>query len=100
SVRPREKKSLNIRIPGWVDRNTVRVWICGEKACENEYKGNYLHIGNSWIHKGKEVRIEFDLPEYKTEEVMKTSKRKFHLHWRGDNVVYCNPEVPIYSKQE
>jgi len=99
SVRPREKKSLNIRIPGWVDRNTVRVWICGEKACENEYKGNYLHVDSSCIGKGEEVRIEFDLPKYETEEVMKTSKRTFHLHWRGDEVVSCEPEVPIYTNR-
>jgi hypothetical protein len=28
---------------------------------------------------------------------MPVSKRQFHLSWRGDEVVSCEPAVPIYS---
>lgn len=29
-------------------------------------------------------------------EEMPVSHRKFHLTWRGDEVVACEPKVPIY----
>ncbi len=58
------------------------------------WQGPYLAAGT--IGANTAIELEYDLPERKSVELMRLSGRKFELSWRGDEVVSCSPEVPIY----
>ena len=42
------------------------------------------------------ITLQHDLPVRTTIEEMPVSHRKFQLTWRGDEVISCDPKVPIY----
>ena len=48
---------------------------------------------------GAAITLRHDLPASQTVEEMPVSRRKFALTWRGDEVVTCEPKVPIYQSK-
>jgi hypothetical protein len=61
------------------------------------WDGSYLVVRKRQVTVGKTITLLHDLPEKETVEEMPVSHRQFHLSWRGDEVIACNPGVDIYS---
>lgn len=89
---------LRIRVPGWTPRATVRLSAAG-KPLPLKWDGNYLSVTRGAATAGVPVELEYDLPQRNTVETMPVSRRQFRLTWRGDEVVACDPEGPIYSRK-
>lgn len=92
---PTQSYSLRLRVPGWAVRNSVKL-TAGGKALSLNWDGPYLKIAAADVVTGQIITLEHDLPRHETTEEMPVSHRQFHLSWRGDEVVACDPKVPIY----
>ncbi|HSI64451.1 MAG TPA: hypothetical protein VLE43_15085, partial [Candidatus Saccharimonadia bacterium] len=60
------------------------------------WEGSYVVIAKETVAAGSIIALNHDLPERQTVEEMPVSHRKFHLDWRGDEVLACDPRVVIY----
>jgi hypothetical protein len=89
----KKRQALRIRVPVWAPRRTLRL-TSNARRLPLKWQGTYLSAGV--IEAGKTVELEYDLPARKSVEVMPVSGRRFELYWRGDEVIGCKPEVPIY----
>ena len=94
-VTPKCSVPLRIRVPTWASRESVRL-SQGDKPLPLHWDGPYLVVRKRPVAAGKTITLRHDLPEKETVEVMPVSHRQFHLNWRGDEVVACNPKVEIY----
>ena len=92
----KKKAKTRIRIPGWVDRKNLGVKVNGN-LIQHIWEGNYLVVAPNYLPLGSEIEVKYNLPITDTVETMKVSKKKYILTWRGDEVIECNPSVPIYS---
>ena len=88
----KEARALRIRVPGWATRSSVRLAADG-KDLPLTWDGHYLVVAKGT---GQIIQLRHDLPEKQTTEEMPVSHRQFHLSWRGDEVIACDPPVPIY----
>lgn len=95
-VTPKYSAPLRIRVPSWASRKSVRLFQ-GDKTLPLHWDGSYLVVRKRQVSVGKTITLQHDLPEKETVEEMPVSHRQFHLSWRGDEVIACNPEVDIYS---
>jgi hypothetical protein len=91
----KETRALRIRVPGWATRSSVRLAADG-KDLPLTWDGHYLVVAKGT---GQIIQLRHDLPEKQTTEEMPVSHRQFHLSWRGDEVITCDPPVPIYPAQ-
>ncbi len=89
----KKRQPLRVRVPGWAPRSTLRFTRQGRQL-PLRWQGTYLIAGT--LDANKAIELEYELPERKSVEIMRLSGRKFELSWRGDAVVSCSPEVPIY----
>lgn len=89
-VTPTQKCELRIRVPGWASRESVRLKVA-DKEVPLRWDGAFLLVTTD-----KAVTLEHDLPRRETVEEMPVSRAKYRLLWRGDEVVGCEPKVPIY----
>ena len=87
--------ALRIRVPGWAPRATIRL-IADGKPLPLNWDGHYLRVPAEALPPGAAVDLEYDLPQRHSVETMPVSHRQFRLVWRGDEVVECDPAVPIY----
>lgn len=87
---------VRIRVPAWAPRESIRLTV-GGKDVAARWDGAYIMLSKAETVGGGEITVRHALPERETEETMPVSKRQFRLKWRGDEVVGCNPAVPIYS---
>jgi len=87
---------LRVRVPGWAPRSALRLSANGA-ALPLRWDGAYLQIAKAELTAGTAVVLQHDLPERETVEELPGSHRKFHLTWRGDTVIGCDPKAPIYS---
>jgi len=94
-IRPRERFDLRVRVPSWAPRESIQ-WRLGDKNLPLHWDGIYLTISGGDIPPGSTFTLQYDLPRSQTIEEMPISHRKFHLTWRGDEVVSCDPKVPMY----
>ena len=97
-VTPKERCDLRLRVPGWAGRDSVRLTASG-KVLPLTWDGPFLKISRTDVEAGQAVALEHDLPRHETVEAMVVSHRQFHLNWRGDEVIGCDPKVPIYPAQ-
>lgn len=94
-----EDRPLRIRVPGWATRSSVRLAADG-KELPLRWDGPFLLVAKGSVIPGKAILLRHDLPEKQTVEEMPVSHRKFHLTWRGDQVIACEPKVPIYPAKQ
>lgn len=87
---------VRIRVPAWAPRESVRLSV-GEKSVTPRWDGAYIVLSKADLIGGSAITLQHAMPERDTEETMPVSKRKFRLQWRGDEVVSCDPTVPIYG---
>ncbi len=97
SIKPKIEAKLRIRVPGWAKDRELVLKSSG-KPIPLSWVGQYLEVEAKDAPVGKIIELQYELPQYKTVEVTKVSGRKFCLTWRGDEVIACEPEVPIYRK--
>jgi len=95
-VTPKYSAPLRIRVPAWTSRNSVLLFQ-GDKPLPLHWDGSYPVVRKRKVTVGKTIILRHDLPQKETVEEMPVSHRQFHLSWRGDEVIACNPEVDIYS---
>ena len=94
-VTPKQRGGLRIRFPEWAPRETARLTVA-DRALPPQWQGSYLLISDAADLIGQPITLRYDLPPSQTVEEMPVSHRKFALTWRGDEVVSCDPKVPIY----
>ncbi len=94
-VTPKQSSDLRLRVPGWAARDSVKLSIAG-KALPLIWDGPFLKISRTEAAIGQMITLEHDMPRHETMEEMPVSHRQFHLSWRGDEVIACDPKVPIY----
>ena len=93
-VTPKESRPLRIRVPVWASRESVTL-LLGDRPLPLQWDGNFLVVEKE-VAAGSTITLRHDLPEKQTVEELPVSHRKFQLTWRGDEVVACDPTVPIY----
>lgn len=94
-VTTKKRCDLRIRVPAWASRESVRLKVA-DKSLPFRWDGSFLAVARDDVAEGSVVTLQHDLPARETVEEMPVSRRQFHLTWRGDEVVSCNPKVPIY----
>jgi hypothetical protein len=94
--RERPPIDLRIRVPSWVTREKARLEMAG-KPLPLRWEGSYLLVGRAEIADRTPITLRYDLPPGQTVEEMPVSHSKFNLTWQGDEVVACDPKVPIYA---
>ena len=94
-VVPKRTGPMRIRVPAWASRDAVRLET-GDKAVPLQWDGSYLALDAAEAVAGRPIVLRHDLPKKETVEEMPVSHRKFRLSWRGDEVIACEPPVPIY----
>jgi len=87
---------LRIRVPSWATREKVRLEMAG-KPLPLRWKGSYLLVLDKEFEARIPITLRYDLPSRQTVEEMPVSHNKFNLMWKGDEVISCDPQVPIYS---
>ena len=92
---PKQPNRLRIRVPAWAPRETISLTASG-KSLPLGWDGSYLLVSAKDAKADSPVELSYGLPERETVEVMPVSSREFRLSWRGDEVVACDPQVPIY----
>ena len=92
-------RPLRIRVPKWASRDSVRLSVAGTEL-PLHWDGTYLLIKKGTVASGSTIVLRHDLPETQTVEEMPVSHRKFHLTWRGDQVIASEPKVPIYPAKQ
>lgn len=94
-VVPKQPSELRLRVPGWTARETLRLTALGNPLPLHQ-DGHYLILSPRDVCAGAALEFEYDLPLRETVEILPVSGREFRLKWRGDEVVACDPKVPIY----
>ena len=90
---------MRVRVPKWAPRDSVQLKIAGQ-SLPLRWDGSYLAIDQENVSPGTTITLQHDLPEKQTVEEMPVSHRQFHLTWRGDEVIACDPKVPIYPGKQ
>jgi len=94
-ITPKQRFDLHLRVPAWAPRASVRLDLAG-RALPLRWKGSFLIVPGSEVKTGEVITLRHDLPARQTVEEMPISHRKYALTWRGDEIVACDPTVPIY----
>jgi hypothetical protein len=94
-VTPKRAGPLRIRVPAWASRGSVRL-STEDKVLSPRWDGSFLVVEAESTAAGRTLSLRHDLPGKRTTEEMPVSHRKFQLSWRGDEVIACEPKVPIY----
>ena len=94
-VLSKRAEGLRIRVPGWAPRPTIQLRRAG-KPLPLRWDGNYVTVAAEASGPGAAVELQYDLPSRNTVETTPVSRREFHLAWRGDEVIGCEPAAPIY----
>ena len=93
----KEKLPLRIRVPRWAPRTSLKLTTAGQML-PLVWEGSYLRVPAELIQVGSAIELQYELPKRSSTEVMPVSHRQFHLTWRGDEVVACDPAAPIYQR--
>ena len=94
-ITPKHGQAIRVRVPSWASRDSVQLKIA-DQSLPLRWDGSYLAIDQENVSPGVTITLQHDLPEKQTVEEMPVSHRQFHLTWRGDKVIDCDPKVPIY----
>ncbi len=97
-ITPKRNAGLRVRVPAWTPRDSVQI-TAGDKTLAQRWDGSYLVLEAAEVSVGHVVVLQYGLPQKTTTEKMPVSKREFTLSWRGDEVIACDPPVPIYPEE-
>jgi hypothetical protein len=89
----KKRQPLLVGVPGRAPRSSVQ-WKAHDKPLPLRWKGAYPASGV--LAPDTVIELVYDLPARNSVEAMPVSGKRFALSWRGDEVVGCNPEVPIH----
>jgi hypothetical protein len=92
-----------VRIPGWADKEKVRVKANG-RLIQPAHVGSYLMVSN--LQERDTIQIEFPVPE--STEVYTIANREFEVHFKGSTVISVTPKdgksedyaYPFYQRQK
>ncbi|MDR3402084.1 MAG: hypothetical protein P4L99_06255 [Chthoniobacter sp.] len=96
TIVPKQSCDLRIRVPGWATREAVQLSVA-DKPVPLNWDGAFLVLARKEVVVGSPVTLQYELPLHETAEVMPVSHLSFRLNWRGDEVIACEPKVPIYG---
>jgi hypothetical protein len=97
AITPKCNAPMRVRVPHWAPRDSVQL-VAENKTLIPRWEEAHVTLDAADVPSGHTVILRYGLPEKETTEEMPVSKRKFRLSWRGDEVIACDPAVPIYSK--
>ncbi len=89
AVRPRVRDNLLIRVPGWTDRQKVRLTVNGAEV-RPSFAGSYVRVSKDAIVADTEVVMRYDLPIRETTEKTDVG-RVFRFRWQGDVILGMDP---------
>jgi hypothetical protein len=98
TVRVKKAGSIEIRIPGWVDMDSVDAGLNG-KHIKTDIAGRYVRICD--VRNEDVIDIVFPIPEEKTVNRI-IGRHPYRLTIKGSNVVKIDPPgivQPFYAKQ-
>jgi hypothetical protein len=98
-ITSKRRQSVRIRVPDWAPRDGIRLTVADEPL-PLRWDGSFIVISPDQAPVGQVIALRHDLPRQETVEEMPVSHRRFHLAWRGDEVVGCDPKVPIYPAKK
>jgi len=75
-----------VRIPGWVDKEHVKVCLNGAQ-CPNVFVGPYVCVSAS----GREPRISIDFPLAAARTVESICYKRYEIDWLGDQITNVSP---------
>jgi hypothetical protein len=96
---PKQPGEVRVRVPRWTPRETLRL-AASRRLLPLRWDGPYLRVPARDAPANATIELTYELPARETVEIMPISRRRFHLTWRGDEVVVCDPEVPIYPARQ
>ena len=94
TLTPKKKRSMLVRVPGWVPAGTVRLTVGGESRLPT-WIGNSLFV--SCVEPGTSVHVDYGLPVATASET--TDGVEYHISWRGDEITGIRPNtdfLPFY----
>jgi hypothetical protein len=92
----KQRRPFFVRIPGWVEREQVRVHMDGTER-QAAWRGRYLSLGLA--APGEEWRIDYPLVQRDGEELI--AGQHYRLRWRGGTVTGIQPggtRFPIFRR--
>jgi len=90
-IKNKSKKQINIRIPGWVDKNSVELAIDDVKS-DISYAGRFLLL--SGLSGNETIKITFPVIEYSSSYTVcarTPDERKYTISFRGSTVIDISP---------
>ena len=95
SVKCSKQTGVRVRLPGWSPRDQARMTVDGQPVSPR-WEGVYAVLPPEACPAGASIELRYSLPTRTTVETLPVSKQQYQLSWRGDDVVGCDPEVPLY----
>lgn len=95
SVKYAKPTGVRVRLPGWSPRDQARMTVDGQPVSPR-WEGTYAVLPPEACPAGASIELRYTLPTRTTVETLPVSKQQYQLSWRGDDVVGCDPEVPLY----
>ena len=92
-VRLAQPAALRIRVPAWSPRESVAIRVADQPIAV-QWDGAYAVVPS--VPGGATIALDYELPTRNSVETMPVSRQAYRLVWRGDEVVACEPEAPIY----
>lgn len=83
----RTNKSLSVRIPDWVDRDTLRLEVQGQTVPKPKFADSYLQVGT--LPPGQVGTIWFNIPQSVTRETV--DGQIYTATWWGNQVIDITP---------
>jgi len=99
-IRVHDAERVRVRIPGWIDKEKVRVQINGEDA-KPEWKERFISLTK--LQAGDVLSVRFDVPEREVERDF--GWRKYTLQFRGSTLADIQPRpkdaalIPLYPEE-
>ena len=94
-IRQKQPGRLRIHLPGWIPAESLVLSVNNQPARSWTWEGRFMAIpSNDAI--SRTIRLEYDLPVRQSTETMQDSGISFRFNWRGDEIVGCDPPIPIY----
>lgn len=96
-VSPHIYDNVLIRVPGWVDKDSIRISVdnCEIDLC---IIGSFVYVSKIYFSVGSRIKMCYDLPVRHTVEKMPAGDT-YQFRWRGDEIVGVYPnerDIPFY----
>lgn len=90
-IKNKKAEKIRIRIPGWVDRKSLRMKN-GDRDIPQDFVGNYLLIDS--VKLSDEITITFEVPQSAVKYTINTNspaEQEYTCAFRGSNLVDISP---------